>query len=76
MPNVLSAAKNGGGDVWGALLANANRGGENVHTGAVLGALLGAEAGAAALAPELADGLVNKVEIGAEIDAVVAALDQ
>ena len=30
----------------------------------------------AALAPELSAGLVNKVEIGAEIDAVVAALDQ
>ena len=76
MPNVLSAAKNGGGDVWSALLANANRGGENVHTGAVLGALLGAEAGFSALAPELSAGLVNRVEIGAEIDAVVAALDQ
>ena len=47
-----------------------------MHTGAVLGALLGAESGAAALAPELSAGLVNKVEIGAEIDAVVAALDQ
>ena len=41
-----------------------------MHTGAVLGALLGAEAGAAALAPELSAGLVNRVEIGAEIDAV------
>ena len=33
-------------------------------------------AGAAALAPELSAGLVNRIEIGAEIDAVVAALDQ
>lgn len=74
MPNMLSAAKNGG-DVWAALLENANRGGENVHTGAVLGALLGADAGMAALAPELAGGLVNRVEIGAEVDAVVAALN-
>ena len=47
-----------------------------MHTGAVLGALLGAESGAAALAPELSAGLVNRVEIGAEIEAVVAALDQ
>ena len=67
--------KYSGDDVWKALLANANVGGENVHRGAVLGTLLGAEAGAAALDPKLVDGLFHKAEIGREIDALVAALD-
>jgi len=66
--------KYSGGDVFQALLNNANVGGENVHRGGVLGVLLGAEAGAAALDPKLATGLYHSAEIEAEIAALLKAL--
>ena len=55
------AAKYADADVWTALLANANVGGENVHRGCVLGALLGAHSGVERLPPQLVDGLADKV---------------
>ena len=58
-------------DVYSALLANANRGGENVHSGAVLGAILGARAGDGALPSDMEDGLYQAEEIRAEIDSFV-----
>ena len=56
------------------LLANANRGGENVATGALLGALLGASAGFEALPAGLVDGLApgDRAALDAEVDAFVA----
>jgi len=68
------AAKYEKANVWSALLANANVGGENVHRGAVLGAALGANAGAAALPAALKDGLFKSAGLAIEIDAFVAAL--
>lgn len=67
-------AGNAGGDVWRALLANANVGGENVHRGAVLGAAMGARAGLGALPAVLFEGLHHRAEIAQEIDAFVAAV--
>jgi len=40
-----------------AMMANANRGGENVAPGALIGALMGAAAGHSRLAADLLDGL-------------------
>lgn len=77
LPSVLAMTKKySGGDVWAALLANANVGGENVHRGGVLGVLLGAEKGASSFDPRLASGLYHGAEIAAEVDAVLAALDK
>lgn len=67
-------AKYQGQDVWTALLANANMGGENVHRGAVYGLLLGANAGVDQLPPQLIDGLAEKDQLVAEIDSFVAAV--
>lgn len=55
------------------VLANANRGGENVATGAVIGALLGAEAGYSGLPRELLAGLAthHQEQIHQEIDEFV-----
>jgi len=61
-------------DVWGALLANANVGGENVHRGSIFGAILGARAGNDALPSHLKDGLYFKEELASEIDAFVDAV--
>lgn len=40
-----------------AMIANANRGGENVAPGSLIGALLGADAGFSRLPKDLVDGL-------------------
>ena len=58
-----------------AMLANANRGGENVATGALIGAVLGASAGFAKLPKDLVAGLcpAKRAEIDAHIDAFIAA---
>jgi ADP-ribosylglycohydrolase len=63
-------------DVWPALLANANAGGENVHRGAILGCALGAAAGERALPAELMSGLAANAELRAEIDAFVASVSR
>ena len=55
------------------VLRNANRGGENVHSGCVIGALLGAQSGAAGLPPRLVDGLKDSAALKQEIDAFVTA---
>ena len=50
------------------LLANANRGGENVATGALLGALFGAMVGYDGIPPELLDGLAKSERANIDID--------
>jgi len=67
-------AKYGGGDLEKAVLANANRGGENVHSGIVIGSAIGAGIGAAAIPEKLKKGLSDYSQIEAEIDAFVAAV--
>ncbi len=57
------------------LLANSNRGGENVNTGAVLGALLGAEIGFARLPRDLVQGLAPRSRPALDND-VEAFLDR
>lgn len=61
-------------NVWHALLANANVGGENVHRGSILGAILGARAGVSQLPPQLMSGLYPHQELAAEIDDFVQAV--
>lgn len=61
-------------NIWTALIANANNGGENVHRGALLGAGLGALSTFEALPPQMIDGLLDKSELGNEIDDFVNAL--
>jgi len=56
------------------VLANANRGGENVHAGCVIGAALGAYVGMANIPPKFVDGLHDADEIRREIDAFVEAV--
>lgn len=56
------------------LLANANRGGENVAAGALLGALFGADVGFEAIPAELKTGLVGGEEAEAEIEAFLSAI--
>jgi len=58
------------------VVANANRGGENVATGALLGALLGAACGYSGLPKELVSGLAKSqnAQLLREIDAFVAAV--
>lgn len=58
-------------DIWSALLANANRGGENVHSGAILGAILGARTEDGVIPSAMKDGLYPAEEIRAEIDSFV-----
>lgn len=65
---------NNDNNVWKALLANANVGGENVHRGSVLGAILGARAGASKLPPKLIKGLYPRKELAKEIDDFVNAV--
>jgi len=57
-----------------AVLANANRGGENVHSGIVIGALLGAAHGASEIPEALKQGLSDHGKIQAEIESFVAAV--
>ena len=56
------------------MLRNANRGGENVHSGCVVGALLGAQCGYSGLPPRLVEGLKDSAALREEIDAFVAAV--
>lgn len=62
--------------VEGALLANANVGGDNCHRGAALGSLIGAAASISSVPPKLLQGLVSQNEIKQEIEAYVEALKQ
>lgn len=57
-----------------AVLANANRGGENVATGALLGALLGAAVGYSGLPKDLLAGLAKsqRPQLDQEIDAFLS----
>jgi len=63
-----------GGDLEQAVLANANRGGENVHSGIVMGSAIGAGIGASAIPDRLKHGLSDYGKIEAEIEAFVAAV--
>jgi len=58
------------------VLANANRGGENVATGALVGALLGAQCGYSGLPKDLLRGLApsQRDQLDSEIDAFTAAV--
>lgn len=58
-----------------AVLANANRGGENVSTGALMGALLGAACGFNNLPKDLVDGLAKsqRPQLDREVEAFLAA---
>jgi len=58
------------------VLEKANRGGENVATGALIGALLGAECGYSNLPPDLLDGLARsqREQIDREIEAFASAV--
>jgi len=57
-----------------AVLANANRGGENVATGAMIGALLGASAGFSNLPQKLVHELSQHDQLAQEIEAFVASV--
>jgi len=59
-----------------AVLANANRGGENVHSGIVIGALLGAAHGAKDIPQALKEGLSDYTKIQSEINDFVSAVTQ
>lgn len=63
-------------DFEGAVLANANCGGENVHRGCVLGAVLGAYHGEKAIPAHLKDGLHDAKALRVEIEAFKAAVAQ
>jgi len=58
-----------------AVLANANRGGENVATGFLMGALWGASIGFSSLPASLLDGLAStqRRALDEEVDAFLAA---
>jgi len=58
-----------------AVVANANRGGENVATGALMGALLGASCGYSNLPKDLVEGLQRsqRPQLDTEIDAYINA---
>jgi len=72
-----SSFLNDGSDgIWKALVANANRGGENVHSGAVLGAILGARVGDENLPQSLKSGLYDREILEKEIDFFVNAVMQ
>jgi ADP-ribosylglycohydrolase len=57
-----------------AMLANANRGGENVATGALIGAMLGAQCGYSGLPTELVEGLADHDQIAQEVERFIAAV--
>lgn len=59
-----------------AVLANANRGGENVATGALIGAMLGAECGYSNLPKQLLAGLSRKdrADLDQEVEAFMATI--
>lgn len=58
------------------VIANANRGGENVATGALIGALLGAECGFSNLPKDLVEGLARSqhAQLEQEIDKFVRSV--
>lgn len=56
------------------VLANANRGGENVGSGALIGALLGASCGYSKLPEDFVNGLKNRKEIEDQIDELLKVL--
>jgi len=56
------------------LLANANRGGENVATGTLIGALLGAKFGYSNIPQHLIDGLAQSEVIAKEIDSFISKI--
>jgi ADP-ribosylglycohydrolase len=71
-PGVLYLALRYQDDLKGALIANTNLGGDNVHRGAVLGAILGlAQEGTV---ENLFNGLTEYQEISAEIDQLLNGL--
>lgn len=59
-----------------AVLANANRGGENVATGAMIGALMGAHCGYSKLPKDLLEGLAKSEQpaLAEEIDQFVGSV--
>lgn len=59
-----------------AVMANANRGGENVATGALMGALLGGACGFSNLPKDLVDGLAKsqRPQLDEEVDAFIASM--
>jgi ADP-ribosylglycohydrolase len=59
-------------DFEGALIANANAGGDNCHRGAVLGALLGAAYGLRVIPDRWLQGLSSRDELQEEIDTFVS----
>lgn len=63
-----------GCDVWKALLANANVGGESVHRGSILGTVLGARSGDHSLPAQLKDGLYHQSQLEQEIENFVQAV--
>jgi len=65
-----------GGDFEGALLANANGGGECVARGMLIGALLGAAHGASNIPEKLKQGLVARVGIAREIKQFLTAIQR
>lgn len=74
-----SATSTSSVNVWNALLANANLGGENVHRGACLGAILGAMAGmqpsdGQEQPPVRITNLFHRAELANEIDSFITAV--
>ena len=65
-----------GMDFERAVLANANRGGENVHSGIVIGAAIGASVGADGIPSRFKEGLRDHHKIKAEIEAFVHSVGQ
>lgn len=63
-----------GGDLHKAVLANANRGGENVHSGIVMGAAIGAATGASQIPADLKEGLSDSAKIKDEIQRFTDAI--
>lgn len=74
MPSALGLACAADSQFEKGVLRNANRGGENVHSGCIIGALLGAQCGLAGLPTRLIDGLKDGPAIKAEIEAFVEAV--
>ena len=77
MPSALGLACAADSQFEKGVLRNANRGGENVHSGCVLGALLGAQSGYSGLPARLVEGLKDtdaiRLEVDGFVDAVAAA---
>lgn len=74
MPSAYGLACAADTDFEAGVLFNANRGGENVHSGSVIGALLGAASGMSSLPPHLIDGLKHADAIRKEVDGFTATM--